>query len=108
MKGGFGNILKQAQEMQENLQKAQQELSTLEVTGESGGGMVKVVMTGRHDVKRVMIEAALLDEGKEMLEDLIAAAVNDANRRVEQIGREKMASMAAGLNLPPGLFNLNA
>lgn len=108
MKVGFGNILKQAQQMQENLQKAQQELSNLEITGESGGGMVKVVMTGRHDVKRVMIETALLDEGKDMLEDLIAAAVNDANRRVEEVGREKMASMAAGMNLPPGLFNLHA
>lgn len=108
MKVGFGNILKQAQQMQENLQKAQQELANLEVTGESGAGMVKVVMTGRHDVKRVSIEGSLLEEGKEMLEDLIAAAVNDANRRVEEASREKMASMAAGMNLPPGLFNLNA
>lgn len=106
--GGFGNILKQAQQMQENLQKAQQELSNSEVTGESGGGMVKIVMTGRHDVRRVVIDQTLLDEGKGMLEDLIAAAINDANRRAEEVGREKMASMAAGLNLPPGLFNLSA
>lgn len=108
MKMGLGNIMKQAQEMQANLQKAQEELANLEVTGESGAGMVTVVMTGRHDVKRVNIDPSLMEEGKEMLEDLIAAAVNDANRRVEETSKQKMAEMTAGLNLPPGMFNLNA
>jgi len=102
MKGGLGNIMKQAQKMQENLQKAQEEIANMEVNGESGAGMVKIVMTGKHDVKRVTIDPALLSEDKEMLEDLIAAAVNDANRRVEAATQEKMGGMTAGMDLPAG------
>jgi len=103
MKGGIGNIMKQAQQMQENMQKAQAELETIEVTGESGAGLVKVVMTCRHDVKRVEIDPSLLGDDKDMLEDLIAAAVNDANHRVEKTTQEKMSSLTAGLGLPPGM-----
>lgn len=102
MKGGLGNLMKQAQEMQANLQKAQEELASLEVTGESGAGMVKVVMTGRHDVRRVAIDQALLADDKEMLEDLVAAAVNDAVRQVEKQNQDKMSSVSAGMSLPPG------
>jgi nucleoid-associated protein EbfC len=103
MKGGIGNIMKQAQAMQEQMQKAQEELLSIEVTGESGAGMIKVTMTCRHDVKRVEIDPGLLGDDKDMLEDLIAAAVNDANRRVEEKTKEKMAGMTAGLGLPPGM-----
>lgn len=100
MKGGFGNIMRQAQQMQENLRKAQEELANIEVTGSSGGGMVSVTMTCRHDVKSVRIEPTLLQDDKEVLEDLIAAAVNDAVRKVEQTAQEKMAGLTAGLGLP--------
>ncbi len=100
MKSGLGNLMKQAQEMQANLQKAQEELAKLEVTGEAGGGMVKVVMTGRHDVRRVDIDPLLLEEDKEMLEDLIGAAVNDAVHKVEAMGKQKLSGLTAGLNLP--------
>lgn len=103
MKGGIGNIMKQAQAMQEQMQKAQEELLNLEVTGEAGAGMVKVTMTCRHDVKRVELDPSLLEDDKDMLEDLIAAAMNDANRRVEEKTKEKMAGMTAGLGLPPGM-----
>ncbi|MCC6208080.1 MAG: YbaB/EbfC family nucleoid-associated protein [Gammaproteobacteria bacterium] len=103
MKGGLGNLMKQAQKMQEDLQKAQEEIAAMEVTGQAGGGMVSVVMTGRHDVKRVSIDESLLKDDKEMLEDLIAAAVNDAVRRIESESKEKMASMTRGLPLPPGM-----
>ncbi|MCP5145367.1 MAG: YbaB/EbfC family nucleoid-associated protein [Gammaproteobacteria bacterium] len=103
MKGGIGNLLKQAQSMQANLQKAQERLAAMEVTGESGGGMVKVTMTGRHDVRRVQIDPQLQGDELSMLEDLIAAAVNDAVRRVEQMTQEKMAEATAGMNLPPGM-----
>ncbi len=103
MKGGLGNLMKQAQKMQAEMQKAQEELANMEVTGESGGGMVKVVMTGRHDVKRVSIDDTLLEEDKEMLEDLLAAAVNDAVRQIEKRTQERMAGMTAGLNLPGGM-----
>jgi len=102
MKGGLGNLMKQAQAMQANLQKAQEEVAKLEVCGQSGGGVVKVTMTGRHDVKRVEIDASLMDD-KEMLEDLIAAAVNDAVRSIEQKTKESMAAVTGGLNLPPGM-----
>ncbi len=102
MKGGIGNIMKQAQRMQESMQKAQQELATMEVTGQSGGGLVSVVMTGRHDVKRVSIDDSLLKEDKEMLEDLLAAAVNDAVRQVEANTQEKMSGLTAGMGLPGG------
>lgn len=102
MKGGLGNIMKQAQAMQENMQKMQEEVANMEVEGQSGGGMVKVTMTGRHDIKRVAIDDGVMDD-KEMLEDLIAAAVNDAVRQVEKASQEKMSGLTAGLNLPPGM-----
>ena len=101
-KGGMAGLMKQAQEMQEKMQKAQEELANAEVTGESGAGLVSIVMTGRHDVRRVNIDASLLEEDKEILEDLIAAAVNDAVRKVEQNTQESMAGMTAGMQLPPG------
>jgi nucleoid-associated protein EbfC len=103
MKGGLGGLMKQAQQMQENMRKAQEELATIEVEGQSGAGMIKITMTCRHDVKRVVIDPSLLSDDKEMLEDLIAAAVNDAVRRVEATTQEKMAGFAAGLQLPPGM-----
>ncbi len=103
MKGGLGNLMKQAQKMQENMQKAQEELANMEVTGKAGGGLVTVVMTGRHDVRRVSIDPSLMEEEKEMLEDLLAAAVNDAVRQIEANTQEKMASMTAGIPLPPGM-----
>jgi nucleoid-associated protein EbfC len=103
MKGGIGGLMKQAQQMQENMRKAQEELATIEVEGQAGAGMVKVTMTCRHDVKRVVIDPSLLSDDKEMLEDLVAAAVNDAVRRVEATTQEKMAGFAAGLQLPPGM-----
>ena len=103
MKGGLGNVMKQAQKMQEDMQKAQEELADMEVTGQSGGGMIKVVMTGRHDVKRVSIDDSLMGDDKDMLEDLLAAAVNDAVRQVEKNSQEKMSGMTAGMNLPAGM-----
>ncbi len=102
MKGGFGDMMKQAQQMQEQMQKAQEELVNIEVTGESGAGMVKVTMTGRHDVKRVEIDPSLLGDDKDMLEDLLAAAINDANRRVESASQEKMSEVTSGMGLPAG------
>jgi len=103
MRGNIGNMMKQAQAMQANMQKVQAEIAALEVTGESGGGMVKVIMSGRHEVKRVQIEPSVAGEDREMLEDLIAAAVNDAVHKVEARVQEKMASVTAGLQLPPGM-----
>jgi DNA-binding YbaB/EbfC family protein len=100
MKGGIGNILKQAQAMQENLRRIQEELAQTEVTGAAGGGLVRVTMTCRHDVRRVHIDASLLADDKEVLEDLVAAAINDAVRKVEQLVQEKMAGVTAGLNIP--------
>jgi hypothetical protein len=100
MKGGIGNILKQAQAMQENLRKAQEELAAIEVTGSSGGGLVNITMTCRHDVKRVQIAPELLKDDKEVLEDLIAAAINDAVRKAEQTTQQKMSGLASGLNIP--------
>ena len=102
MKGALGDMMKKAQEMQENLQKAQREQANREVTGEAGGGMVSVVMRGTHEVNRVQIDPALVGEDLEMLEDLIAAAVNDAVHKVEKSNQEMMQEMTAGLNLPPG------
>ena len=103
MKGGIGNLMKQAQKMQEDMAKAQEEMANIEVTGQSGGGMVSIVMTCRHDVKRVSIDDSLFGDDKDMLEDLIAAAVNDAVRQVEKTSSEKMSGMTAGLNLPGGM-----
>ncbi|MCB1678509.1 MAG: YbaB/EbfC family nucleoid-associated protein [Halioglobus sp.] len=102
MKGSISDMMKQAQKMQADMQKAQEELASAEVRGESGAGLVSVIMTGRHDVKRVAIDDAVLSEDKEILEDLLAAAVNDAVRKVEARSREGMSGLAAGLNLPPG------
>jgi len=103
MKGGLGNLMRQAQQMQENMQKAQAELVNLEVTGESGAGMVKVVLNGRHEAKKVTIERELVSEDLEMLEDLVAAAINDASRKIEERSKEKYADIMSGMNLPPGI-----
>ena len=102
MKGGLGNLMKQAQMMQENMKKMQDQLASVEVEGQSGGGMVKVIITCRHDVKRVSIDPSLVGDDKDMLEDLVAAAMNDAVRKVEATTQEKMGSMTAGMGLPPG------
>ena len=102
MKGGLGGLMKQAQLMQENMKKAQEQLATVEVEGQSGGGMVKVVMTCRNDVKRVSIDPSVMDD-KEMLEDLLAAAVNDAVRKAETTTQEKMGGLTSGMQLPPGM-----
>ncbi|MBU2862247.1 YbaB/EbfC family nucleoid-associated protein [Reinekea forsetii] len=103
MKGGMGGLMKQAQQMQEKMQAMQEEVANTEVTGESGAGLVKVIMTGRHDVKSVSLDDSLMSEDKDLLEDLLAAAVNDAVRKVETVSKEKMSSVAGGLNLPPGM-----
>jgi len=103
MKGQLAGLMKQAQQMQENLRKAQEELGAIEVEGQAGAGLVKVVMTCKHDVRRVTIDPTLMGDDKEMLEDLVAAACNDAARRVEAATQEKMAGFSAGLNLPPGM-----
>ncbi len=100
MKGGLGNIMKQAQAMQENLRKAQEELAHIEVNGSAAGGLVKIVMTCRHDVKRVSIDPALLKDDKEVLEDLVAAAMNDAVRKAEEATQQKMAGLTSGLGIP--------
>ena len=102
MRGNIGNMMKQAQAVQQNMQKVQAEIALLEVVGESGGGMVKVTMTGVHNVKRVQLEPAVVTEDREMLEDLIAAATNDAVKKVEAAVQAKMATAMGGLNLPPG------
>ena len=103
MKGGLGNLMKQAQQMQENMKSMQDQLSKMEIEGQSGAGMVKVIMTCRYDVKRVSIDDSLIGDDKEMLKDLLAAAVNDAVRRVESISQEKMAGFTSGMGLPPGM-----
>ncbi len=102
MKGGLGNLMKQAQKMQENLQKAQEEVANLEIAGESGGGLVKLIMTGRHEVRRVSIDESLLQDDKDMLEDLVAAAINDAVHKVEKAVQEKFAGVTGGMGLPLG------
>lgn len=101
MKGGLGGLMKQAQMMQENMRKAQEQLALTEVEGQSGAGMVKITMTCSHEVRRVAIDPSVLDD-KEMLEDLVAAAFNDAVRKGESVSQEKMAGFTSGLNLPPG------
>jgi hypothetical protein len=103
MKNQLAGLMKQAQQMQDNMQKAQEELARIEVEGQSGAGLVKVTMTCKHDVKRVTIDPSLLGEDKDMLEDLVAAAVNDAVRRVEATTQQKMAGLTMGMPLPPGL-----
>ncbi len=102
MKNPLGNLMQQAQQMQESLQKAQEELAAMEINGESGGGLVKVLMTGKREVRNISIDDSLLADDKDMLEDLVAAAVNDAVRRVEKIKKEKMSGMTDGMQLPPG------
>jgi len=102
MKNQLAGLMKQAQQMQDNMKRAQEELAQTEVEGQSGAGLVKITMTCRHDVKRVTIDDSLLGEDKDMLEDLIAAAINDAVRRVETVSQEKLAGVAGGLGLPPG------
>jgi DNA-binding YbaB/EbfC family protein len=101
-KGGMGNMMKQAQQMQERMQKVQEELASLEVTGQSGAGMVKVTMTCNHNVRRVDIDESLMSDDKDMVEDLVAAAFNDAVRRVQETSKEKMADVTGGMPLPPG------
>lgn len=103
MKGAMGNMMKQAQKMQEDMQKAQEEIANMEVEGQAGGGMVKVVMNGRHELRSVELDDSLMSDDKEMIEDLLAAAVNDAVRRIEQQSSEKMSGVTAGLNLPGGM-----
>jgi nucleoid-associated protein EbfC len=103
IKGGLGGLMKQAQQMQENMKKMQEQLAGVEVEGQSGGGMVKVIMSCRNDVKRVSIDPSLLGDDKDMLEDLIAAAFNDAVRKAEAVTQEKMGGFTAGMGLPPGL-----
>lgn len=102
MRGNIGNMMKQAQMVQENMKQMQEKLASIEVEGQSGAGMVKIIMTCRHDVKKVNIDNSLIGDDKEMLEDLIAAAFNDAVRRVESTTQTKMAELTSGLGLPPG------
>lgn len=103
MKGQLAGLMKQAQQMQDNMRKAQEQLALIEVEGQSGAGMVKVVMTCRHEVKRVSIDPSVIGDDREMLEDLIALAMNDAVRKAEATSQEKMAGVTAGLPLPPGM-----
>lgn len=103
MKGGLGNLMKQAQQMQENMKRAQEELGKVEVEGQAASGLVKITMTCRHEVRRVSIDDSLLSDDKEMLEDLIATAFNDAARKAEATSQERMGSLTAGLPLPPGM-----
>lgn len=103
MKGGIGNLMKQAQKMQEDMQKVQQEIAEMEIEGQSGGGLIKVVMNGRHELLKVAIDDSLVGDEREMLEDLIAAAVNDATHKVEAASKEKMGNVTSGLNLPDGM-----
>jgi DNA-binding YbaB/EbfC family protein len=103
MKGGIGNLMKQAQAMQAAVQKAQAEIASLEVTGEAGGGMVKVTMNGRHEARRVTLDPSIPLDDREMLEDLVAAAINDASQRLEAATQEKMSGVMGGMQLPPGM-----
>ena len=103
MSGNIGNMMKQAQALQANMQKAQAEIASLEITGEAGGGMVKITINGRHEAKRVQIEPAVYGDDREMLEDLLAAALNDAVHKLEAASQAKMASLMGGLQLPPGM-----
>ncbi|AZZ98624.1 MULTISPECIES: YbaB/EbfC family nucleoid-associated protein [Pseudoalteromonas] len=101
-KGGMGNIMKQAQQMQERMEKAQEEIKSLEVVGEAGAGLVKVTMLGSHNVRRVEIDESLMEDDKDMIEDLLAAAVNDAVRRVGEESQKRMADVTGGMQMPPG------
>ncbi len=103
MKGGIGNLMKQAQKMQANMQKMQEEIAQMEVTGQAGGGLVSVVMTGKHEVRRIDIEDSLFEDDRDMIADLVAAAFNDAVRRVQEATQEKMSEVTSGMNLPAGM-----
>ena len=103
MKGGIGNIMKQAQEMKANMEKAKKEIAGMEIIGKSGGDMVKIFMNGNHIVNRVEIDSSVSKDDKEMIEDLIAAAINDANRRVKEMTEERMSSITSSMGLPPGM-----
>lgn len=104
MKGNIGNMMKQAQQLQANMQRAQQEIANMQVTGEAGGGMAKVTMSGKHQALRVTLDPSIISaDDKEMLEDLVAAAINDAVQKIERTSQEKMSSLMGGLNLPPGM-----
>ena len=106
MKGGLGNLMKQAQQMQQHLQKAQEELANMEIVGESGGGLVQIVMSGRHEARRVSIDDSLVGEDKDMLEDLVTAAINDAVQKVERQSKERLSGLASGMGLPGDLGKL--
>lgn len=106
LKGNLGNLLKQAQQMQSKMQEAQEQLANMTVKGEAGGSMVSVEMNGRHNVKRINLDASLLKEEKEIIEDLIAAAINDAVNKVEQASREKLSHLTSGIKLPEGFGDL--
>ena len=103
MKGAMGGMMRKAQQMQEDMKKAQDEIANMEVEGQSGGGMVKVLMNGRHELRKVDLDDSLMSDDKEMIEDLVAAAVNDAVRKIEQQSSEKMSGVTAGLDLPGGM-----
>ena len=102
-KAGLGGLMKQAQKMQEDMQKAQQEIAAMEITGQSGGGLVSVVLNGRHECKRVSIDQSLFDDDKDMIEDLVTAAFNDAAHKIDEASKERMANVTAGMPLPPGM-----
>jgi DNA-binding YbaB/EbfC family protein len=103
MKGGMGNLMRQAQQMQENMQRVQEEIARMEVTGEAGAGMVRITLTGKHQARKVEISADALKEDKEFVEDLIAAAINDAAQKVDDASKAKLAKVTAGMQLPPGM-----
>ena len=103
MKGGIGNLMKQAQKMQEDMQAAQEEIANMEIIGESGGGLVSVVMNGQHELKKVTIDDSLYGDDKDMLEDLVAAAVNDASQKLAIASKDKMSGLTSGMELPPGM-----
>lgn len=103
MKGGIGNLMKQAQKMQEDMQRAQDEIANMEIEGQSGGGLVAVVMNGQHELRKVSIDDSLMGDDKEMLEDLLAAAVNDASQKLSAASKEKLGGLASGMQLPPGM-----
>ena len=103
MKGGIGNLMKQAQKMQEDMQRAQEEIASMEVEGQSGGGLVKVTMNGAHEARKVSIDESLVGDDRDMLEDLVAAAINDASQRLAAASKDKLGSVTAGMQLPPGM-----
>lgn len=103
MKGGIGNLMKQAQKMQEDMQKAQEEIANMEIEGQSGGGLVKVVMNGQHELRKVSIDDSLIGDDKDMLEDLVAAAVNDASQKLAEASKDRLTGLTSGMELPPGM-----